>query len=179
LLIEGHPQGCEFRVLNSPPILEGVAGRSPASASKTGDALTGMCFDYTAFRHFMETRNGVLIGPEPRDGLPTPCRFDSCCLSPSWMTNQPGSWNRPETELYPQGYGLRVACHPPFRVGRWARVGLQNRPCRVRFLDGPPYFFRCGLLVSQRRSERCPRTFDSYRLSQHDHRWVAGIPAWL
>ena len=30
-----------------------------------------------------------------------------------------------------------------------------------------------------RRSERWPRTFDSYRLSQHDHRWVAGSAAFM
>ncbi len=36
-----------------PPITEGVTGRSPVSASKTGDVRKGMCFDYTAFRHFL------------------------------------------------------------------------------------------------------------------------------
>jgi hypothetical protein len=65
LLNRSHLHGCVTRAHCSPPITDGVAGRSPASASKTGDVLAGMCFDYTTIRHSWRHALACLFGLNP------------------------------------------------------------------------------------------------------------------
>lgn len=85
--------------------------------------------------------------------------------------------DRPETASYPQGYLWRQQCAPP-TPGRPQGGGWSPKPA----LHGsspwrPARLLRCGLSVSQLRSERSPRRFDSCRLIQSAHEpWVAGIP---
>ena len=89
--------------------------------------------------------------------------------------------DRPETASYPQGYLWRQHYAPP-TSGRPQGGGWSPKPA----LHGsspwrPARLLRCGLSVSQLRSERSPRRFDSCRLIQINRTRAVGCryPRWV
>jgi hypothetical protein len=78
---------------------------------------------------------------------------------------------RLESATYPQGYLWRQQCAPPkFGLTAGAVVGLQNRPCQVRVLVGPPIYSGVGCWHPGQALNLRARWFDSIRLSHSDQR---------